>query len=72
MDFGTFIVQIREDSSPSSFPAFSRYTHFMHVQEAQKWLWEALEKAKTYILVFFKLGEASSKKQIVFSQAPDQ
>lgn len=44
----------------------------MHVQEAQKWLWEALEKAKTYILVFFKLGEASSKKQIVFSQAPDQ
>lgn len=44
----------------------------MHVQGAQKRLWEALEKEKTCILVSLKPGEVASKKQIVFSQAPDQ
>lgn len=46
--------------------------YFMRVQGAQKRLWEALEKAKTYILLSFKLGEVASKKETVFSQAPDQ
>lgn len=71
MGFGTIITQRREDSS-SSFPTFSLYVYFMRVQEAQKRLWEALEKAKTYILLSFKLGEVASKKETVFSQAPDQ